>query len=157
MKLSINREIHNKHFGDFIRNYQSGHPYIIDLGDLPSKSGESNEYKQRIRDTLKALTEQSNIFNPIVIPVELDVQVTPRALKLGKDLDNIMIGICGPFTEEVLGSGGYLNAYRIYVTDRLAVDISGGIRVKLLPFGAIQDFEHSISKVLRKTEEYLED
>jgi Holliday junction resolvase RusA-like endonuclease len=148
---------HNEYFGDFIRKYQAGHPYIIDLGDLPYKAGESKAYKQRIRDTLKDLTQRSNIFNPVVIPVELDVQVTPRVLKLGKDLDNIMIDICGPFIEEVLGTGGYINAYRIYVTDKLAVDTSGGIRIKLLPFGAIHDFRHSVSEVLRETEKYLDD
>jgi hypothetical protein len=89
--------------------------------------------------------------------VELDVQVTPRALKLGKDLDNIMIDICRPFTEEVFGDVGYLNAFRIYVTDRLPIDAVGGIRIKLLPFGAIQDFRGSVGDVLRKLEEYLED
>ena len=148
---------HSEYFGDFIRNYQAGHPYIIDLGDLPQKSGQSKEYRQRIHDTLRALTERSKVFNPIVVPVELDVQVTPRTLKLGKDLDNIMIDICRPFTEEVLGDGGYLNAFRIYVTDKLPLDAAGGIRIKLLPFGAIQDFRGSVGQVLRKAEEYLED
>ena len=148
---------HSEYFGDFIRNYQTGHPYIIDLGDLPQKSGESKESRRRIYDTLKTLTELSNIFNPIVVPVELDVQVTPRSLRLGKDLDNIMIDICRPFAEEVLGDGGYLNAFRIYVTDKLPIDVAGGIRIKLLPFGAIQDFRGSVSHVLRKAEEYLED
>jgi len=148
---------HSEYFGDFIRNYQVGHPYIIDLGDLPQKSGQSKEYRQRIHETLRAVTERSKVFNPIVVPVELDVQVTPRTLKLGKDLDNIMIDICRPFTEEVLGDGGYLNAFRIYVTDKLPLDAAGGIRMKLLPFGAIQDFSGSVDQVLRKAEEYLED
>jgi len=148
---------HSEYFGDFIHNYQKGHPYIIDLGDLPHKSGESKGYKQRISDTLKALTKRSNIFNPIVVPVELDVQVTPRALRLGKDLDNIMIDICRPFNDRVFGEGGYLNAFRIYVTDKLPMDRAGGIRIKLLPFGAIQDFTGSVDEVLRKAEEYLED
>jgi hypothetical protein len=35
---------HSEYFGDFIRSYQTDHPYIIDLGDLPQKSGESKEY-----------------------------------------------------------------------------------------------------------------
>jgi len=112
-----------------------GNPYIIDLGDLPQKSGESKEYRQRIYDTLKTMTERSNIFNPIAVPVELDVQVTPRSLRLGKDLDNIMIDICRPFVEEVLGDGGYLNAFRIYVTDKLPIDAAGGIRIKLCLLG----------------------
>jgi Holliday junction resolvase RusA-like endonuclease len=148
---------HTEYFGDFIRNYQTWHPYIIDLGDLPRQSGESKEYKQRIRETLRALTKRSNIFNPIVVPVELDVQVTPRTIRLGKDLDNVMIDICRPFTEEVLGEGGYLNAFRVYVTDKLPLDAAGGIRIKLLPFGATQDFSGSIDEVLRKAEEYLDD
>lgn len=148
---------HSEYFGDFIRNYQAGHPYIVDLGDLPQKSGQSKEYRQRIYDTLRHLTEHSKVFNPIVVPVELDVQVTHGTLKLGKDLDNIMIDICRPFTEEVLGDGGYLNAFRVYVTDKLPLDAAGGIRIKLLPFGAIQDFRGSVDQVLRKAEEYLED
>lgn len=147
---------HIEHFGDFVRNYQAWHPYIIDLGDLPQRSGESKEYRQRVRDTLKALTERSQIFNRIIVPVELDVQVTPHTLKLAKDLDNIMIDICGPFIEEVLGDGGYLNAFRIYVTDKLPGDIAGGIRIKLLPFGAVEDFKGSLSKVLSKAEDYLD-
>jgi hypothetical protein len=144
---------HSEHFGDFIRNYQAGHPYIIDVGDLPQKSGESREYRKRISDTIKTLTQSSKVFNPIVVPVELDVQVTPRALKPGKDLDNIMIDICRPFAEVALGAGGYVNAFRIYVTDKLPKDIAGGIRIKLLPFGAIHDFRSSVSEVLRMAEE----
>jgi hypothetical protein len=148
---------YSQYFADFIRSYQAGHPYIIDLGDLPQKSGESKVYRLRISDTLKAVSKRSKVFNPIVVPVELDVQVTPRAFKLGKDLDNIMIDICRPFAEELLGDGGYLNAFRIYVTDKLPIDVAGGIRIKLLPFGAVHDFRSSVDEVLRKAEEYLED
>jgi Holliday junction resolvase RusA-like endonuclease len=147
---------HIEHFADFVRDYQAWHPYIIDLGDLPQRSGESKKYKQRIRDTLRTLTERSHIFNPIIVPVELDVQVTPHIVKLAKDLDNIMIDILRPFIEEVLGDGGYLNAFRIYVTDKLPGDITGGIRLKLLPFGAVEDFRRSVSKVLSKAEDYLD-
>ncbi len=68
-----------------------------------------------------------------------------------------MIDICRPFAEEVLGEGGYLNAFRIYVTDKLPIDAAGGIRIKLLPFGAVQDFRGSVGQVLRKAEEYLDD
>jgi Holliday junction resolvase RusA-like endonuclease len=148
---------HSEYFGDFLRNYQAGHPYIIDVGDLPQKSGESRNYRKRISDTLRTMTDRSKIFNPIVVPVELDVQVTPRSLKLGKDLDNIMIDICRPFAEVAFGAGAYLNAFRVYVTDKLPRDVAGGIRIKLLPFGAIHDFRSSVSEVLRRTEEYLED
>jgi hypothetical protein len=49
-----------------------------------------------------------------------------------------------------------LNAFRIYVTDKLPGDIAASIRSKLLPFGSIDDFRGSISKVLSKAEDYLD-
>lgn len=46
--------------------------------------------------------------------------------------------------------------FAFYVTDKLPADVAGGIRIKLLPFGAVEDFRGSVSKVLSKTEDYLE-
>jgi hypothetical protein len=63
-------------------------PMTINLGGLPAR-GKSGQYKRRIRERLKSLKKQFQLFSHILVPVELDVQVTPRALRLGKDLDNI--------------------------------------------------------------------
>jgi Holliday junction resolvase RusA-like endonuclease len=141
---------------DFVRSYQRLHPLIINLGDLPER-GKSDEYRKRIRNQFIDFREKSSVFKGIIIPVELDVQVTPRVLKLGKDLDNIMCDICPILNEELLFRTGYLNAFRIYVTDKLAEDSCGSIRVKLLPYGAIHSFRMGIDEVLEKAEELLED
>jgi hypothetical protein len=87
----------------------------------------------------------------------LDIQITPDALTLGKDLDNIFRDISVPFTKNLLSKGGYISAFRIYVTKRIVEDESGCIRFKLLPFGAIQDVSYSIDRVLEQAIEWLKD
>lgn len=141
---------------DFVRPYQQLHPLIINLGDLPER-GKSVEYRKRIRNQFIQFREKSSIFKGIIIPIELDVHVTPSTLKLGKDLDNIMCDICPILNDELLCQTGYLNAFRIYVTDRFVENSSGAIRVKLLPCGAIHSFSTGIDEVLEKAEELLDD
>ena len=143
-------------FKDFLRSYQRSHPLIIDVGDLPDR-GKSDEYRKRIRNQFIDFRQKSSVFKGIVIPVELDIQVTPRFLTLGKDLDNIMCDIGPIFNEVLLSQAEYLNAFRIYVTDRLTEDASGAIRVKLLPYGEIRRFSMSIDEVLEKAEEWFQD
>jgi hypothetical protein len=131
--------------------------FTVDLGDLPAK-GESKQYKQRIRTRLRKLPGEFRLlFRQILVPIELDVQVTPRALKLGKDLDNIMLGIAPAFKEELLHSEAYLHGYRIYVTDKLSEDnSSGNIRLKLLPLGAISSFEDAMDETFTAAKGWLE-
>lgn len=139
----------------------------IYLGGLPVK-GKSKQYKQRIRARLRKLRTESGSFGqitippilvlPILVPVELDVQITPRDLRLGKDLDNIMRDIAPVFKEELLHDEAYLLGYRIYVTHKLSEDTSSGnIRVKLLPPDAIGGFEDAMDETFTAAEDWLED
>lgn len=131
-------------------------PLNIDLGGLPTK-GESKQYKQRIRTRLQKLKKGFRLFGQILVPIELDVQITPRSLKLGKDLDNIMRDIAPSFTEELLNNEAYLQGYRIYVVDKLSEDNpSGGIRLKLLSPGAISSFEDAMDETLIAAKDWLE-
>ncbi len=131
-------------------------PFTVDLGDLPAK-GKSDEYKRRIRERFQKLRSEHRLFRQILVPVELDVQITPRSLKLGKDLDNIMRDIVPALKEELLRGEAYLHGYRIYVTDKLFDDnSSGSIRIKLLPMGAISSFYDAMDETFTAGKEWLE-
>lgn len=138
-----------------LQTFPTIYPFGINFGNLP-RVGESKEYKARIRRALINFRDTYPVLSPLKIPVELDVQVTPRTLELGKDLDNIMVDICHTFAEELFGKGGYINAFRVYVREKLDDNSISGVRVKVLPFTAIQHFNFSLDNVLEKVECYLE-
>jgi len=131
-------------------------PMSINLGGLPAR-GKSREYKRRIRERLESLKKQFRLFTHILVPVELDVQVTPRALRLGKDLDNIMRDIAPIFADEFFDQEGYMHGYRIYTINKASDDdMPSSIRLKLLPPGAINDFEDTMEGILEIGKEWLE-
>jgi Holliday junction resolvase RusA-like endonuclease len=132
-------------------------PMTINLGGLPAR-GKSGQYKRRIREKLKSLKKQFQLFTHILVPVELDVQVTPRALRLGKDLDNIMRDIAPIFAEEFFDQETYMHGYRIYTINKASDDdMPSSIRLKLLPPGAINDFEDTMEEIFEIGKEWLED
>lgn len=131
-------------------------PFSIDLGDLPAR-GESKLYRERIRASFRKLKSRLQLFGEILIPVELDVQVTTRKLKPGKDLDNIMLDIVPAFAEELLHEESYLQGFRIYIAGKQTDSSSAGsIGLKLLPPGAISEFEERMNATLKAGEEWLE-
>ena len=141
---------------DFVQKYDGWHPYTILLGDLPRRGG-SDEYRHHIRRQLEAFKQRTNLFKQIVIPVELDVHVTSSALERGKDLDNIMCDISPIFTDVLLSKDAYLNAYRIYVTDKIDENPSSNIKMKLLPQWEIEGNEWAIDRALDVAERQLEE
>ena len=130
-------------------------PLSVELGDLP-KDGESSAYEQHVQDSWEAWKLGNGLLIPLLTPVALDVQVTPCAIKLGKDLDNIFRTVSRSLGRQVFGSSGYVSAFRIYVTGKLEGETSGNVRVKFLPRHAIFDFERKVEEVLEKAAEYIE-
>jgi hypothetical protein len=131
--------------------------FTVDLGSLPTRDG-TQEYKERIRTGLQRFKIKWPVFDPILIPVELDVQVTLRSTKLPKDLDNIMRDIIPIFSEELLGTGAYLHAYRIYVCEPLSDSVKPDhLRLKLLPMGAVSEYKDVVDKTLDVAEDWISD
>lgn len=126
------------------------------MGPLPGK-GESPIYKQRIRERIRQLRESLYSLAPIIVPVEVDVQVMPsHRTRLAKDLDNIMRDIAPIIHEELLDSNAYIYGYRIYVVaNRYANLETGSIRLKLLSAGCIGDFDETVVATLDAAEDWL--
>lgn len=131
-------------------------PFVIELGRLPG-SGETKTYKNQIRESFRQFKGKYKRLGLLSTPVVLDVSVSSKGNHAAKDLDNIMRDIAPIFFEEMLISGGCLEGFRIYVVDSYRSDlISDSIRVKLLPYEAIWDFEHDIDRVLEEAEEAID-
>ena len=128
--------------------------FTVQLGDLPS-IGESGQYRSRIQASLMKLRDANPHFREIRVPVELDVQVTLRGLELGKDLDNIMCDICPVLQDVLLRDDAFVAGYRVYVTPKLTTTDPTGIRIKLLPYGAIGDAEENMEHVFEEALERL--
>jgi hypothetical protein len=131
-------------------------PFSVELGDLP-KDGESSAYERRMQDSWEVWKAENRLLTPLVTPVALDVQVTPGAIRLGKDLDNIFRTISRTLGRQVFGPGGHVSAFRIYVTGKLEGETSGNVRVKILPRYAVFDFERTVEEVLERAAEYIEE
>jgi hypothetical protein len=72
-----------------------------------------------MQDSWEAWKAENRLLAPLLTPVALDVQVTPGAIRLGKDLDNIFRTISRTLGRQVFGPGGHISAFRIYVTGKL--------------------------------------
>ena len=136
-----------KYYAKTVRELRELNPFSINFGDLPIK-GQSDQYKQRIRSSVQAFKSKRKDLEKIIVPIELDVQVTPRALRLGKDLDNIMYDICPVIQDELLGSHAYIHGYRVYVTNKLTNAAVGSLLLKLLPMFALIQLRSAIDRVL---------
>jgi hypothetical protein len=122
-------------------------PFIFDFGGLPRK-GESNVFKQNIAKLVSTFRSSIKLFQKVYVPLEIDVQVTQTGLKLGKDLDNIMIDICSEIQKQLLQDGIHINGYRIYVVDSVGSDIKSGIQLRLLPAGEILAFNNRVERAV---------
>jgi Holliday junction resolvase RusA-like endonuclease len=142
-------------YRDYVRTIQASDPFTIPLGDLPRRPGETGEYKARVREAFQRFARRYSQLRKLQLPMELDIQVTPAGLSLGKDLDNIAQDVCPIFIEELLGGGALLTGFRVYVVDRLPVDEGGGIWVKLLPMGSILDQRMRVNNVIEAATERL--
>lgn len=128
-------------------------PFAIDVRGLPER-GESKQFKADIRAQFRTLMEKRQTFKRFVVPLELDVQVPMQNRALPTDLDNVMRYTAPAFTEELLEGEAYLHAYRIYAV-RPRNERDRMIRVKLLPEGAIHEFEESMDESLGHAREWL--
>lgn len=135
-----------QHLPEEVAKLRQSELFTVQLGDLPS-IGESGQYRSRIRDSLMKMRDANPHFREILVPVELDVQLTLSALELGKDLDNIMCDICSVLQDALLRDDAFVAGYRIYVTSKLTATSPNGIRIKLLPMGAIGDLEEQMERV----------
>ncbi len=122
-------------------------PLIVDFGGLP-EIGKSKEFKQNIVRLISTFRSNIKLFHRIFIPVELEVQITQKALTLSKDLDNIMIDICQEIKRQLLHEGTYVNGYRVYVVDSIQPNIKSGIQLKFLSPGKIMAFNKRVDKTL---------
>ncbi len=144
-----------KHLPNEYRRIRELEPLSVNLGNLPLK-GETNLYKDRIRESLKRLPATYKSLVPIRIPVELDVKLYSRKPIPSKDLDNIMRDVAPIFQEELLHTTAYLPGYRIYVADTNNVEYSSDfLRLKLLPMNAISEFERRVGQTFEMATDWL--
>lgn len=130
-------------------------PWSVYLGELPKAQGETEQYKQNIRQQIQQLRSQFRIFNQIQVPVELDVQVGCR-LQLIKDLDNIIRDIVPIFSQEVLSGTAQVQGYRVYTVADESLDSNcNTIRLKLLPPGGIAAFEDNMKDTLKEANDWI--
>ncbi len=129
-------------------------PFIIDIGNLPSK-GESRDFQNNISNIVVGFANKYPLFRKIYFPIELDIQITKSVFNKFTDLDNVAIKICKEFKRVILYHKLYINGYRIYVVDNLEGNIESGVRLKVLPAGAIESYNERIEEALAKYEEEL--
>jgi hypothetical protein len=147
--------LNNPFLVSLVKDFSTYHPLIFDFGSLHNKHGQSQYFQKVISSSLSGFVTSYPIFKQILVPIEFDVQVTKAGLKLTKDLDNIMITICGEVRKQLLHKNAYVNGYRVYVVDKLESDIDSGIQVKLLPPGEIESYNERIEKALETLEDNL--
>lgn len=146
-----------KFLGQDLKRLREIEPFAVDLGNLPLE-GETMIYKDRIRKSVQTLKDKHKTLDPIVIPVELDVQVISSKSYVSKDLDNIMRDVAPIVSEELLASDAYLHGYRIYVAETSRSDhASDFLRLKLLPMNGVSDFESRTRRVFEIAEDWIED
>lgn len=137
---------------DYFKKIQ---PFAIDLGTLPKK-GESEVYKNGIREALKNLKSQYSVFDRLVVPVDINVEVSARLRAVSKDLDNIMRDIAPIFEEEFFAESAYLHGYRIYVAENMKEGVKNDLlRLKLLPMYEASAFETRVEKALELGKEWV--
>ena len=130
-------------------------PFKFYMEGFPTKGG-LPKYKARLREKLKELNLKFPQFGKIILPFELDVQVSPKNGILRTDLDNIMLRIDDVFSDELLEDDSYLHGYRIYVIREAKTPQVNSLRFKLLSLYQIYDFQNYIDKILKIGIEWLE-
>lgn len=118
------------------------HPLAIRL-----PLAEGRRLRTEAKMAFLAFASRRPSFSQILVPVELDVQVWSRS-PLYKDLDNILLSLLPAFRKVLLGPGGDLGAVRIYYSRCGTHQPPEMIRVRLLPMGAILDFEEQVDRAL---------
>lgn len=131
-------------------------PFIFDLGGLPQDCG-NNQFVKKLQDEMGKFKKEIDLFDTIYVPVDLDVQVSSSGVKLGKDLDNIMLQVGNVFRKELLHKHAYLSGYRIYVVEDELKESGSEIKAQLLPEHAISKFSIHISNKLEKYKESLDE
>jgi hypothetical protein len=138
-------------------DYRKLQPFAIDLGSLPQK-GETELYKIGIRKALQQLKMKYPVFDKLVVPVDVNVEVSAKARAVSKDLDNIMRDVAPIFEEEFFMKSAYLHGYRIYVADSMKQDVKNdSLRFKLLPMYEASAFEDRVEKTLELGNQWVND
>ena len=102
-----------------------------------------------------AFAARRRLLARIEVPIELDIQVWAQG-PLGKDLDNMLLVLIPAFRETLLASTGELSAFRIYYSRCGPKQPPPMIRVRLLPIGAIHEFDRQVDKALEESEAALD-
>ena len=118
------------------RGVKAFEPFRISLATLPNQ-GKGDAYSDQIKLGLERLKRSVPGELPFVIPLELDIGVSPDlAGGLRKDLDNILIDIAGQIDESLVDPNhGYLAGYRAYLDETLGAPNT--VELRLLAPGAI--------------------
>jgi Holliday junction resolvase RusA-like endonuclease len=119
------------------------HPYVIELGPLPLTES-TVTFKNRIGAILDDYVARRSLLNRIRIPIELNAQITKQAIRLSKDLDNLMLIVCPLIREKLLHPKAYINGYRVHVVDDEKLPLR--LSIQLLKPGAIEEFQSRMER-----------
>jgi hypothetical protein len=125
-------------------------PLFLKLGSLPRARGEGSRFREAIEEALREFTKLQ-VFQQIVVPVELELRVTREGLRLGKDLDNIMLEEVIPCFSRHLGKGGKVIGYSALVADPLTRDLPGDVWLRVMPAGSIGAMNNWIERMLENS------
>lgn len=128
----------------------------LDLGELSEVSG-SDEFKLRLEGTLDNFVKANTLLSKIYIPIELNIEVTPKSLTLGKDVDNIAMQICPLIKEKLCKNNSYIHGYRIYVCDDPFHNDNPNALMQIHAEGAIHKYNDKVEKAFEVYGENLDD
>jgi len=102
-------------------------PLRIQLPQVPTKSGDTNDFKIKVRESIKSYKKQIRILSKIIMPIYMEVLYKPPCVSKGffKDLDNIM-KLITPVVYEELSPPLSLQGYEVFELPRQRQDVSDG-------------------------------
>jgi hypothetical protein len=102
-------------------------PLRIQLPQVPTKPGDTNDFKIKVRESIKSYKNQFRILSKIIIPFYMEVLYKPPCVSQGfsKDLDNIM-KLITPVVYEELTPPLSLQGYEVFELHRQKQDVSDG-------------------------------
>jgi len=124
----------NHEFGKYITELNSTvekwiltFPLRIQLPQVPTKPGDTNDFKIKVRESIKSYKNQFRILSKIIMPFYMEVLYKPPCVsqEFSKDLDNIM-ELITPIVYEELTPPLSLQGYEVFELPRQRQDVSDG-------------------------------
>jgi Holliday junction resolvase RusA-like endonuclease len=110
-----------------VREWILKFPLRVLLPQVPTKPGDTNNFRIKVRESIKSYKNQFRILSKIIMPIYMEVLYKPPCVSQGfsKDLDNIM-KLITPVVYEELTPPLSLQGYEVFELPRQRKDVSDG-------------------------------